>query len=336
MTFPTSLDALANPTGASDLDTPAVLHSAQHANVNDAVEALEAKVGVDGSAVTSSLDYKTQPKNIAAAVLLRGTLAARPAAASANAGLYYLATDDNGGTLYRSTGAAWEQVAAAVTHAHAFALDDLSDVDTTSTPPADGDRLAFDNASGLWLPTAASAGMLAFDDLTDVDLTGAADGDVPTLSSGVWVASAPSGASGAGAHFLDIPLLVADETNVGTWAAAIDGGQPGGFYIRNSTIAQNDTLNLGNVQFDAGTYKFVFFGTTGPDQAIVTLLIDDVSVGTVDTYSGSTTYATTKTISGVTIASAGAHTVKVKLATKNASSSAYFIRLTLLRIRRTA
>ena len=33
-------------------------HSAQHADVNDAVEALQAKVGVDGSAVTSSLDYK--------------------------------------------------------------------------------------------------------------------------------------------------------------------------------------------------------------------------------------------------------------------------------------
>jgi hypothetical protein len=33
-------------------------HSAQHANVNDAVEALQAKVGVDGSAVTTSIDYQ--------------------------------------------------------------------------------------------------------------------------------------------------------------------------------------------------------------------------------------------------------------------------------------
>jgi hypothetical protein len=33
-------------------------HSAQHANSNDAIEALQAKVGADSSAVTTSLDYK--------------------------------------------------------------------------------------------------------------------------------------------------------------------------------------------------------------------------------------------------------------------------------------
>jgi hypothetical protein len=54
--FPTSLDSLTNPAAGDSLSSPS--HSAQHANVNDAVEALQAKVGVDGSAVTGSLDYK--------------------------------------------------------------------------------------------------------------------------------------------------------------------------------------------------------------------------------------------------------------------------------------
>ena len=54
--FPASLDALTNPTSSDSLSSPS--HSAQHANVNDAVEALQAKVGADSSAVTSSLDYK--------------------------------------------------------------------------------------------------------------------------------------------------------------------------------------------------------------------------------------------------------------------------------------
>jgi len=54
--FPASLDTLTNPTSSDSLSSPS--HSAQHANVNDAVEALQAKVGVDSSAVTSSLDYK--------------------------------------------------------------------------------------------------------------------------------------------------------------------------------------------------------------------------------------------------------------------------------------
>lgn len=54
--FPTSLDNLANPTGSSSLTSPD--HAGQHTDANDAIEALQAKVGVDGSAVTTSLDYK--------------------------------------------------------------------------------------------------------------------------------------------------------------------------------------------------------------------------------------------------------------------------------------
>lgn len=54
--FPTSLDTLTNPTSADRVDT--ITHSAQHANINDAVEALQAKVGADSSIVTTSHDYK--------------------------------------------------------------------------------------------------------------------------------------------------------------------------------------------------------------------------------------------------------------------------------------
>lgn len=56
--FPTGLDNPTNP-GTSDFeDTPGVLHSAEHTNANDAIKALEAKVGINSSAVTTSLDYK--------------------------------------------------------------------------------------------------------------------------------------------------------------------------------------------------------------------------------------------------------------------------------------
>jgi len=54
--FPTSLDTLTNPNAGDN--TSVVSHSLQHQNVNDAIEALEAKVGVNSSAVTSSHDYK--------------------------------------------------------------------------------------------------------------------------------------------------------------------------------------------------------------------------------------------------------------------------------------
>jgi len=54
--FPTSLDALTNPASGDALSSPS--HSAQHANANDAIEALQAKVGINSSAVTTSLDYR--------------------------------------------------------------------------------------------------------------------------------------------------------------------------------------------------------------------------------------------------------------------------------------
>jgi hypothetical protein len=50
--FPTSLDTLTNPTATDYLNSPS--HAGQHANANDILEALEAKVGIDGSAVTTS------------------------------------------------------------------------------------------------------------------------------------------------------------------------------------------------------------------------------------------------------------------------------------------
>jgi hypothetical protein len=54
--FPTSIDVLANPHSAAPLHTPG--HAQQHIDANDAIEALEAKVGQNGSTVVTSHDYK--------------------------------------------------------------------------------------------------------------------------------------------------------------------------------------------------------------------------------------------------------------------------------------
>lgn len=64
--FPTSLDSLTNPASTDPLNSPS--HSNQHTNSNDAIEALQVKVGVNGSADTNSLDYK-----VSQAVTLTGT-----------------------------------------------------------------------------------------------------------------------------------------------------------------------------------------------------------------------------------------------------------------------
>lgn len=68
--YPTGLDALTNPTATSTLVAPS--HANQHADANDAIEALEAKVGVTNSLVTTSLDYVV--RNLPATNITTGTL----------------------------------------------------------------------------------------------------------------------------------------------------------------------------------------------------------------------------------------------------------------------
>ena len=51
--FPTSLDAPAASTSSDTLTSPTPHHTL-HNNINDAIGAIEAKVGVDGSAVTTT------------------------------------------------------------------------------------------------------------------------------------------------------------------------------------------------------------------------------------------------------------------------------------------
>lgn len=58
--FPTSLDNLSNPDGTDSLQG----HAQLHANVNDAIEAIQSKIGVDGSEDTTSLDYRVSQLEI--------------------------------------------------------------------------------------------------------------------------------------------------------------------------------------------------------------------------------------------------------------------------------
>ena len=56
--YPDGLDTFTNPTGSQLLSNPAVLHSAQHTNLNDAVLAIQIKVGINGSEDEDSIEYR--------------------------------------------------------------------------------------------------------------------------------------------------------------------------------------------------------------------------------------------------------------------------------------
>lgn len=52
--YPTSIDNLSNPEANESMAG----HAALHGNVNDAIEAIQSKLGVDGSEDVNSIDYK--------------------------------------------------------------------------------------------------------------------------------------------------------------------------------------------------------------------------------------------------------------------------------------
>ncbi len=57
--YPTDIDTFVNPASTDLLENvdPNLDHDVQHTHINDAVLALETKIGKDGSAITSSIDY---------------------------------------------------------------------------------------------------------------------------------------------------------------------------------------------------------------------------------------------------------------------------------------
>ena len=113
----------------------------------------------------------------------RGTLASRPA--TMPEGSLYFVTDTN--TLYRSNGATWDAVEAAV---GASTLDALSDVNAPS--PTDGMVLSWDATPGEWVATTPVAGYTAEQARDDVgaalvagsgiDITLSDIGDIITIA----------------------------------------------------------------------------------------------------------------------------------------------------------
>lgn len=61
--FPNNLDTFVNPTSADKLNgdlNPAVIHHIQHTDKNDAISAIETKLGINFSSVTSTVDFALQ------------------------------------------------------------------------------------------------------------------------------------------------------------------------------------------------------------------------------------------------------------------------------------
>lgn len=73
--FPTALDSFTNPGPTDEMNSVTVPHDQQHANANDALTAIQAKLGINGSTNPNSIDYKLAQALATLAGKVRGTAA---------------------------------------------------------------------------------------------------------------------------------------------------------------------------------------------------------------------------------------------------------------------
>jgi hypothetical protein len=129
---------------------------------------------------------------------------------------YTLTLPDNTGTSGQSLttdgsgGLSW------ATPSAVGSIDDLTDVDTTTAAPTDGQALVWDNANSEWIPgnVAADIGATSIDALSDVDTSTAAPTNDQVLAwNGTnWVPADQAGGSGGGGGGSSAARLVETQT----------------------------------------------------------------------------------------------------------------------------
>jgi hypothetical protein len=153
-----------------------------------------------------------------------------------------------------------------------------------------------------------------------------------------WVHS-PVVADFANPWHISIPAETLPFSSVGTWAltqhtdvAPLANGGSG--WSNSGSGAQNDEV-VYRIPLAAGTWTIRFWHRKSTNVGIYTFLLDGVSVGTIDGYAAAAAFGQND-IAGIAVATTGVHFLTIRMATKNASSSAYYATLQAISITRTA
>lgn len=133
---------------------------------------------------------------------------------------------------------------------------------------------------------------------------------------------------------VNIPTGIAEPSaSVGTWTLlAINDATYPYISILLNTGTQNDYISW-DIAVSAGLWTIVLDVRKSTNLGIYTVQIDGVSAGTLDGYSASVAHSRLS-LTGVAM-TAGHHTLKILMATKNASSSSYIGELFGISLRRT-
>ena len=104
--------------------------------------------------------------------------------------------------------------------------------------------------------------------------------------------------------------------------------------LKTSSGAQNAEMAW-DVGLTAGTWRVDLIHYQDSDRGIYTVSLAGTSVGTIDGYNAAQTHNVISSITGVAVAASGFKELKLKMETRNASSSSYRGAIQALRLRRT-
>jgi hypothetical protein len=117
-------------------------------------------------------------------------------------------------------------------------------------------------------------------------------------------------------------FLSSSNTN---WSTRVADGNAGSVleYIQSSG-AQNDEINFEGLSLEAGTYTVLMRVYTSNNHGIISIQLDSSQIGTIDLYSGSPTPDVLASATGLTVGSDDVYQLKLKMTSKNGSSSNYY------------
>jgi hypothetical protein len=231
-------------------------------------------------------------------------------------------------------------------------FDEITEPDT---PPTSTARLFLDEADGLlkWKDDAGAVReigtALANPMTTEGDIiTGGTSGvperlgagsedDVLTIVSGVpaW-AEASGGAGGADVWTYDVSVFHTPISHTGFDTITADAASVHAAWMGSDAGAQNATREFGDYYLAAGTWQLQMISSKGSNHGIYTFRLDSTDIGTIDAYNSTTLRNQRTSIGSIAVASSAVYRLSVIMATKNASSAAYWAFMNALRLRRTA
>lgn len=137
-------------------------------------------------------------------------------------------------------------------------------------------------------------------------------------------------------NMIDIDVAAPPKSHVTYPDVVKNTDNPGPFYGRyrvNNTGAQNSEIVF-EAPLKAGSWNFELAYGKGSGNGIFTVQVGGVSIGTIDGYNGSVVWNNQSTIA-FTVSTSSVYEVRILMATKNASATAYFGSIEFIRLLRT-